>query len=64
MEISLKEARETEYWLIVLIKSESIPIEKVKSIQEEIDIIIRILVSITRKVKDKLRTHVKKGGFK
>ena len=56
MEISLKEARETEYWLIVLIKSESIPIEKVKSIQEEIDIIIRILVSITRKVKDKLRT--------
>ena len=47
MEISLKEARETEYWLIVLVKSESIPLEKVKSLQEEIDIIIRIRVSIT-----------------
>ena len=56
MEISLKEARETEYWLIVLVKSGCIPLEKVKSLQEEIDIIIRILVSITKKVKVKLRT--------
>ncbi|MEM8779928.1 MAG: four helix bundle protein [Cyanobacteria bacterium P01_G01_bin.49] len=56
MEISLKEARETEYWLIVLVESGGISSEKVKSLQEEINIIIRILVSITKKVKDKLRT--------
>jgi four helix bundle protein len=34
MEISLKEARETEYWLIVLVKSGCIALEKVKSLQE------------------------------
>jgi four helix bundle protein len=54
MEISLKEARETEYWLIVLVESEAIHQEKVKSLKQEIDIIIRILVTITKKIKEKL----------
>ena len=55
MEISLKEARETEYWLIVLVESAVIPPEKVKSLQEEINTIISILVTITKKVKNKLQ---------
>ncbi len=56
MEISLKEARESEYWLIVLVKSGVIHQEKVKSLRQENDIIIRILVTITKKIKKKLRT--------
>jgi four helix bundle protein len=56
MEVSLKEARETEYWLIVLVQSETIHPEKVKSLRQEIDIIIRILVTITKKVKEKHQT--------
>ena len=53
MEISLKEACETEYWLIVLVESEAINPEKVKCLRQQIDIIIRILVTITKKVKEK-----------
>ena len=56
MEISLKEARETEYWLIVLVESEAINPEKVKCLRQQIDIIIRILVTITKKVKEKHQT--------
>ncbi|MDJ0795525.1 MAG: four helix bundle protein [Calothrix sp. MO_167.B12] len=56
MEISLKEARETEYWLILLIESGAIHQEKVKFLRQENDIIIRILVTITKKIKEKLRT--------
>ncbi|RMD69514.1 MAG: four helix bundle protein [Cyanobacteria bacterium J149] len=56
MEISLKEARESEYWLIVLVESGVIPPEKVTSLRAENDIIIKILVSITKTIKEKLRT--------
>ncbi len=55
MEISLKEARESEYWLIVLVESGIISSQKVKTLREENDIIIRILVTITKKIKEKLR---------
>ena len=53
LEISLKEARETEYWLIVLVESEVIPSEKIKSLREESKVIIKILVTIIKKLKDK-----------
>jgi len=56
MEISLKEARESEYWLIVLVESGVILPEKVTSLRAENDIIIKILVSITKTIKEKLRT--------
>ena len=55
MEIALKEARETEYWLIVLVESEVVKKEKIQSLQEESLIIIKILVAITKKIKEKLR---------
>ncbi|MEM0981757.1 MAG: four helix bundle protein [Cyanobacteria bacterium P01_H01_bin.58] len=51
LEIALKEARETEYWLKLLVASDTLPPDRVTSLLEEIDEIIKILVSITKKVK-------------
>ncbi|MEO1210054.1 MAG: four helix bundle protein [Cyanobacteria bacterium J06638_20] len=51
LEIALKEARETEYWLKLLIASDILHPDRVNSLLEEIDEIIKILVSITKKVK-------------
>ncbi len=48
MAISGKEARETEDWLIVGVESVALHPEKVKSLRQEIDIMIRILVTITK----------------
>jgi four helix bundle protein len=56
LEIALKEARETEYWLLILVKSEIVKEEKIKSLMQEIDEIIRILVSITKKVKLRMKS--------
>ncbi|MBE9167570.1 four helix bundle protein [Pleurocapsales cyanobacterium LEGE 06147] len=57
LEIALKEARETEYWLIILVEAEVIKEEKVRALKQESDEIIKILVTITRKLKEKkLRT--------
>ncbi len=46
MEIALKEARETEYWLKLLIASELVKEARLKNLLVEIDEIIRMLVSI------------------
>jgi four helix bundle protein len=51
LEIALKEAREIEYWLKLLVASDILPKAKVKSLLDEIDEIIKILVTITKKVK-------------
>ncbi len=51
LEIALKEARETEYWLKLLVASETLPEARVQSLLEEIDEIIKILVTITKKTK-------------
>jgi four helix bundle protein len=51
LEIALKEARETEYWLKLIVASDIVPEAKVKSLLDEIDEIIKILVTITKKVK-------------
>jgi four helix bundle protein len=57
LEIALKEARETEYWLIILVEAEVIKEEKVGALRQESDEIIKILVTITKKLKEKkLRT--------
>jgi four helix bundle protein len=50
LEIALKEARETEYWLKLLVVSDIPPEAKVKSLLDEVDEIIKILVAITKKV--------------
>ena len=54
LEIALKEARETEYWLKILIKSELVPEAKFKLLLDECQQIVRILITSTGKLKQKL----------
>ena len=48
MNIALKEASETEYWLELLFESEYITSQEFNSIYPECEEIIKILVSITK----------------
>lgn len=54
MEIALKEARETEYWLEILIESEVVDKSKFDPLLREADEIVKILVASTRKIKERL----------
>lgn len=49
--IALKEAAETRMWIELMIESEIAPKYKFSLMLEEINIIIRILISITKKLK-------------
>ncbi len=51
--IALKEANETGYWLRLLNKTEFLTDTEFKSIEKDIDEIIAILTSITKKTKNK-----------
>ena len=51
-EIALKEARETKYWLEVIIESESFEANKLNNLFQETEEIIKILVVTTRKLKE------------
>ncbi len=53
MNIALKEADETQYWLEVLCKSAIISDSEYNSLNEDLKEIIAILVSIVKKLKDK-----------
>ncbi|MFH1202666.1 MAG: four helix bundle protein [Candidatus Omnitrophota bacterium] len=48
MNIAKKEARETRYWLRLVLFSELISNSKIKSLLDEIEIIIKILTSIVK----------------
>jgi len=48
MNIALKEARETKYWLKIILESELIPIEKLDNLLDENIQIIRILTTIVK----------------
>lgn len=50
-EIALKEARETEYWIELLIESNLVKEQKFSLLKQEIDEIIRILVSTINSAK-------------
>jgi four helix bundle protein len=52
--ISLKEARETEYWLLVLLESGLSDPDKLKELLSETREIIKILTSIIKKTKANL----------
>lgn len=54
MYISLKEARETEYWLELLFKTEYINETQYNSLREDCVEIIKILVSITKTPSNKI----------
>ncbi len=56
LEIALKEARETEYWLMLLVEAELIEEQRIKLLRQESDEIIKILVAITKKIKQKIKT--------
>ena len=53
MNIALKEADETQYWLELLFRSEYITKDEYQSLNDDLKEIIAILVSIVKKLKDK-----------
>jgi len=53
MNIALKEADETQYWLELLYRSEYITEAEYKSLHADVREIIAILVSIVKKLKEK-----------
>ena len=53
MNIALKEADETQYWLEILLKSETISSTEYDSLNDELKEIIAILVSIVKSMKVK-----------
>ena len=53
MNIALKEADETQYWLELLFRSEYITEDEYQSLNDDLKEIIAILVSIVKKLKDK-----------
>jgi four helix bundle protein len=59
LEIALKEERETEYWLEILIESELVDKEKFTPILQENYEIGKILVASTRKIKEKIKQNLK-----
>ena len=53
LEIALKEARETQYWLEILIESDLVDKQKFYPLLQEANEIGKILVASTKKLKDK-----------
>jgi len=53
LEIALKEARETQYWLEILIESGMVDTSKFSSLLQEANEIGKILVATTKKLKEK-----------
>ena len=51
--IALKEANETEYWLLLLKESEFISINMFHSIYPDIDELLKLLISSTKTIKEK-----------
>jgi four helix bundle protein len=53
LEIALKEARETQYWLEIIIESGLVEKEKFGSLLTEVNEIGKILVTSTKKLKER-----------
>lgn len=51
--IALKEASETKYWIELMIENNLSSKQKFSLMLEEIDVIIKILIAITKKLKEK-----------
>jgi four helix bundle protein len=58
LEIALKEERETEYWLEILIESELVEKNKFEPLLQETQEIGKILVTSTKKIKDKINCKI------
>lgn len=55
LSISLKEANETDYWIELLYQSEYLSISEYDSIKTDITEILKLLVSIIKSAKEKLK---------
>ena len=62
MNVALKEANETGYWLMLLKDSKYLSEKEFDSIHKDCDELIRLLVSIVKTTKEKLR--VEKGELR
>jgi four helix bundle protein len=51
--IALKEASETKYWIELMLENNLVPTIKFSDMLKEIEVIIKILVAITKKLKEK-----------
>ena len=49
--IALKEASETSYWLVVLLRSNYLEVKLYTSLKEDVDELIRLLVSSIKTIK-------------
>lgn len=58
LEIALKEERETEYWLEILIESELVDKNLFEPLLQENKEIGKILVASTRKIKEKINSKI------
>jgi four helix bundle protein len=56
MNIALKEANETLYWLELLLQSEYITEQSFKSIQLESEELVKLLVAIVKTTRENIRT--------
>ena len=56
MNIALKEANETLYWLELLLQSEYITEQSFKSIQTDSEVLVKLLVSIVKTTRENIRT--------
>ena len=56
LSIALKEADETEYWLILLYKSDTITQQEYDSLLSELQIIIGTLINVIKKLKENEKT--------
>jgi four helix bundle protein len=52
LSIALKESRETQYWLRLLIESELISHQEFQSLSDDCEEVIKLLVSIIKKLKE------------
>ncbi len=57
LSIALKEASETEFWLKLLYKSQTISEKEYDSIQNDLNIIIGTLIKIIKKTKEKIEAE-------
>jgi four helix bundle protein len=55
LSIALKEANETDYWLALLYRSDYIDQKMFQSIQPDIEELLKLLISSTKKIKDGLK---------
>jgi four helix bundle protein len=56
--IALKEAKETEYWLLLLCRTDYISAKQADSILKDLDELLRLLISIIKTTKQKSKTKL------